>query len=121
MLKLSSILLVMLMLLPNVLLAGSGEGSISGVGILFNGIILLVVVICFMVALKVFAILRGGEMAPGWQFIAVSFIILCLGQVLELVSILELFSLNSAFIIAIRLAGVVLLMLGLARIKRVLS
>jgi len=121
MLKLRMILVVMLMLLPNLLLAGTGEGSVSGVGIMFNGVILLVILVCFMVALKVFSILRGGELASGWQFIAVSFMILCLGQVLELVSTLELFSLNPAFIIAIRLAGVVLLMLGLARIKRVLS
>ena len=116
----SMILLVFLML-PGMLMAGTGEGSVSGVGLLFNGVILLVVLVCFLVALKVFAILRGGELASGWQFIAISFMVLCLGQVLELISTLELFSLNTAFVVAVRLAGVVLLMLGLTRIKRVLS
>lgn len=119
--KFRMILAVLLLLLPNLVLAGTGDGAVSGVNIMFNGVILLVMLVCLMVALKVFSILRGGELATGWQFLAVSFMILCLGQVLELVSTLELFSLNSAFVIAIKLAGVVMLMLGLARIKRVLS
>lgn len=118
--KFCTILLVIFML-PGMLMAGTGDGSVSGVSLLFNGVILLVVLICFLVALKVFSILRGGELASGWQFIAISFMVLCLGQVLDLISTLELFSLNMAFVVAVRLAGVVLLMLGLARIKRVLS
>lgn len=112
---------ILLVIMPGVLFAETGSGSISGAGILINTLIFLVILACFFVAIKVFSFLRGGEMASGWQFLAISFIVLCLGQLLALASSLELFSLDMAIVVAIRLIGIFMLFLGITRIKKVLS
>jgi len=75
--------------MPGILLGGDGSTAVSGIGVLFGAGIFLVVLICFVIALKIFSMLRGGEMASGWQVLAISFIILCLGQLVELASSLE--------------------------------
>jgi hypothetical protein len=107
--------------MPGLLIADSGTGSISGAGVLINSLIFLIILACFFVAVKVFSFLRGGEMASGWQFLAISFIVLCLGQLLALASSLELFNLDMAIVVAIRLIGVFMLFLGITRIKKALS
>ena len=112
---------ILLIIMPGLLMADSGAGSISGAGVLINTLIFLVILACFFVALRVFSFLRGGEMASGWQFLAISFIILCLGQLLALTSSLELFNLDMAIVVAIRLIGVFMLFLGITRIKKVLG
>ena len=119
--RILTITLITLILLPSLLLADSEPGSISGIGILFSGLILVVVFVCFFLAMKVFSLLRGGELASGWQMLAISFIVLCLGQLVELASTLELFNLDQAIVVTLRLAGVFLLLLGIVRIKKVLS
>lgn len=119
--RILAITLISLILLPSLLLADSESGSISGIGILFSGLILVVVFVCFFLALKVFSLLRGGELASGWQMLAISFIVLCLGQLMELASSLELFNLDQVVVVTLRLAGVFLLLFGIVRIKKVLS
>jgi len=113
--------LILAAVLPGLLRADTGSVSASGFGVLFEAGILLVVLICFVVAMKIFSYLRGGELASGWQVLAISFIVLCLGQMMELASMLELFGLDRAVVLGIRLIGVSLLMIGVARIKKVLS
>ena len=113
--------LIALILMPCTLMAQSAEGGSAGVGLLFNGLILLVVLVCFFMAMKVFSLLRGGELASGWQMLAIAFIVLCLGQLIELASTLEIVGLNHAVVVTVRLAGVFLLLLGIIRIKKVLS
>jgi hypothetical protein len=112
---------ILLIIMPGLLIADSGTGSISGAGVLINSLIFLIILACFFVAVKVFSFLRGGEMASGWQFLAISFIVLCLGQLLALASSLELFNLDMAIVVAIRLIGVFMLFLGITRIKKALS
>ncbi len=119
--RILAITLISLILLPSLLLADSESGGISGIGILFSGLILVVVFVCFFLALKVFSLLRGGELASGWQMLAISFIVLCLGQLMELASSLELFNLDQVVVVTLRLAGVFLLLFGIVRIKKVLS
>ena len=93
---------ILLVIMTGPLVADSGTGSISGAGVLINAVILLVILACFFVAMKVFSYLRGGEMAAGWQFLAISFIVLCLGQLLALASSVELFNLDMAIVVAKR-------------------
>jgi hypothetical protein len=112
--------LIALLFLPSALLADAASGS-SDVGVLFNGLILLVVLVCFFVALKIFSLLRGGELASGWQMLAIAFVILCLGQLVDLMVTLEIAGLNQAMVATARLAGAFLLLLGVVRIKKVLS
>jgi hypothetical protein len=113
--------LIALIIMPCTLSAQSAESGSAGVGLLFNGLIMLVVLVCFFMAMKVFSLLRGGELASGWQMLAIAFIVLCLGQLIELASTLEIVSLNQAVVVTVRLAGVFLLLLGIVRIKKVLS
>ncbi|MBD3218486.1 MAG: hypothetical protein GF310_09445 [candidate division Zixibacteria bacterium] len=113
--------LIALIIMPCTLAAQSAESGSAGVGLLFNGLILLVVLVCFFMAMKVFSLLRGGELASGWQMLAIAFIVLCLGQLIELASTLEIVGLNQAVVVTVRLAGVFLLLLGIVRIKKVLS
>jgi hypothetical protein len=120
----SKILLSIVMIslfMPSILLGGDGSMAVSGLGVLFGTGIFLIILVCFFIAMKIFSMLRGGEMASGWQVLAISFIILCLGQLVELASSLELFSLDLAFVVAIRLIGVFMLLVGIMRIKKVLS
>ncbi|NIP42328.1 MAG: hypothetical protein GWO28_06420 [candidate division Zixibacteria bacterium] len=112
--------LIALLFLPSALLADAASGS-SDVGVLFNGLILLVVLVCFFVALKIFSLLRGGELASGWQMLAIAFVLLCLGQLVDLMVTLEIAGLNQAMVATARLAGAFLLLLGVVRIKKVLS
>jgi hypothetical protein len=112
--------LIALLFLPSALLADAASGS-SDVGVLFNGLILLVVLVCFFVALKIFSLLRGGELASGWQMLAIAFVLLCLGQLIDLMVTLEIAGLNQAMVATARLAGAFLLLLGVVRIKKVLS
>jgi len=112
--------LAALLFLPSALMADAASGG-SDVGVLFNGLILLVVLVCFFVAMKIFSLLRGGELASGWQMLAIAFIILCLGQLIDLMATLEIGGLNQAIVATVRLAGVFLLLLGVVRIKKVLS
>jgi hypothetical protein len=119
--RILTISLITLILLPSMLLADSYSGSTSGIGFLFSVLILMVVFVCFFLATKIFSLLRGGELASGWQMLAISFIVLCLGQLVDLASTLELFNLDQAIVVTFRLAGVFLLLLGIVRIKKVLS
>ncbi len=119
--KLISFALLFLLAWPALLMADTSGNDVSGMGVIFNGVILLLVIVCFVFALRIFSLLRGGEMASGWQFLAISFIVICLGQLVELFSTLELFAINHAVVMAIRLAGIFLLVLGIAKIKKVLS
>ena len=112
--------LIALLFLPSALLADAASGS-SDVGVLFNGLILLVVLVCFFVSLKIFSLLRGGELASGWQMLAIAFVLLCLGQLIDLMVTLEIAGLNQAMVATARLAGAFLLLLGVVRIKKVLS
>jgi hypothetical protein len=119
--RLLTISLAALILLPSSLMAQSASDGSSSVGFFFNMLIMLVVLVCFLMAMKIFSLLRGGELASGWQMLAIAFITLCLGQLIELASTIEIVSLSNAIVATIRLAGVFLLLLGIVRIKKVLS
>ena len=119
--RILTIALSSLILLPSLLLADSESGGVSGIGVLFGGLILLVVFVCFFLAMKIFSLLRGGELASGWQMLSISFIVLCLAQIVDLAYSMELFNISQAVVATLRLAGVFLLLLGIVRIKKVLS
>jgi len=119
--RIISVMLFFISIYPSYLAADNGGGTSSGMGALFGSIIFLVILICFFIATKIFSYLRGGEMATGWQFLSISFIILCLSQLIAVASSLELFSLSSAIVEGFRLLGVFVLLVGVSRIKKVLS
>ena len=115
------IVAIVLLLAPAELAAQDGMNSTTGMNILFGAAIFLVILACFFVASRIFSFLRGGELASGWQMLAIAFIVLCISQLLDISASLELFSLNNTAVQAFRLVGVAVLMLGFIKIKNALS
>lgn len=107
--------------LPTTLSADNGIESTSGMNVLFGAAIFLLILICFFVAYRIFSFLRGGELAGGWQMLAIAFIVLCLSQLIDIALSLELFTLDGVTVQVIRLLGVIVLMFGFVKIKNALS
>ena len=84
-------------------------------------LMILLAGICFFVALKIFSSLRGGEMATAWQILAVSFIILLIAEAVSLLNILEVANVGQYVAMVIRLLGLATIMIGVSRIRKVLS
>ncbi|MFH1893036.1 MAG: hypothetical protein ABIK83_10205 [Candidatus Zixiibacteriota bacterium] len=108
-------------LTPAVTFAGvqpGGSGITEG---LLVALMLLLAAICFFVALKIFSSLRGGEMAAAWQILAVSFMILLIAEAVSLLNILEVVSIGQYAAMVIRLLGLATIMIGVSKIRKVLS
>jgi hypothetical protein len=106
---------------PSVAFAGDqlGSGSVSEAFIIT--LMLLLAGICFVIALKIFSSLRGGEMASAWQIISVSFIIMLIAEVVSLLNILAVANIGQFVAMLIRLLGLAAVMVGISRIRKVLS
>ncbi|MBU1317638.1 MAG: hypothetical protein KKG33_07585 [candidate division Zixibacteria bacterium] len=108
-------------LTPAVTYAGvqpGGSGITEG---LLVALMLLLAAICFFVALKIFSSLRGGEMAAAWQILAVSFIILLIAEAVSLLNILDVANVGQYTAMVIRLLGLATIMIGVSKIRKVLS
>lgn len=101
--------------------AGSVGGSASAAGVLVAMMILLFAVICFFLALKVFSLLKGGELASAWQMLAVSFMILLIAEAVKLIDMLNVANLGDTAAMLIRLIGIAAVMIGISKIKKALS
>jgi hypothetical protein len=71
--------------------------------------------------LKIFGLLKGGELSPGWQVLAISFLIFSFGQLLSLAIKLEIVSVQKNAISILQLLALVLIAVGVAKIKRSLT
>lgn len=108
-------------LFPSAALADTNGVTASVAGVLIVVMILLVAVICFFLALKVFSLLKGGELASAWQLLAISFMILLIAEAVKLVDLLNVADLGDTAAMLIRLVGIAAVMLGISKIKKVLS
>jgi hypothetical protein len=90
-------------------------------GSLVVGMIILVVVICIFLALKIFSLLKGGELASAWQLLTIAFVVLLIAEGVQLIDMLNIASLGDTAAMLIRLVGIGAVMIGMLRIKRVLS
>ncbi len=100
------------------------DGSASGAqfaNMVVVGLIILIVLICFLGALSVFSMLKGGELASGWQTLAISFMVLLIAEGLNLLNLLKIVELGSTVILVARLIAIGMVMMGITKIKKVLS
>ena len=108
-------------LIPGVASADTGERVTSVAGLLVVAVVLLFAAICFFMALRVFSLLKGGELASAWQILAVSFMVLFLAEGMKLIDMLNVAHLGDTLVTAIRLVGIAAVMIGVSKIKSVLS
>jgi hypothetical protein len=96
-------------------------GEVSAFGVAIDIVLLVVGLICFAVCLKIFALLRGGELSPGWQVLAVSFLIFSLGQLLSLAIKLDIVTMQRNAIGILQLLALILVAVGVTKIKKSLT
>lgn len=108
-------------ILPSTALAGGSNGSPSITSLLVDALIAVVILVCFMGALSIFSLLKGGELASGWQTLAISFMILLIGEALSILDMMKIASIGDTVVLLVRLVGIGAIMLGISKIKRVLS
>ena len=106
---------------PGQAFADTGGASSPTAGILLGGMMLMLIVVCLVVALKVFSYLRGGELASAWQILSISFVVLIIAEAVRLVDMLGIASVGDNAVMLVRLVGLSAVMIGVARIKKVLS
>lgn len=108
-------------LFPAVAFAGDQLGGRNVSEVFLVALMLLIAGICFFIALKIFSSLRGGEMASAWQIIAISFIIMLIAEAVSLMNILAVANIGQFVAMLIRLLGLATVMMGMSRIRKVLS
>ena len=64
---------------------------------------------------------KGGELSPGWQVLAVSFLIFSLGQLLSLAIKLEIVTVQKNAISILQLLALILVAVGVTKIKKSLT
>jgi hypothetical protein len=98
------------------------EGSRASASTIGLDVMLLVAgLLCLSACLKVFSLLKGGELSVGWQLLSVSFLVFSLGQILSLFVELDFFQLHRNAINVLQVAALFLVFFGVARIKKSLT
>ena len=93
--RLSKFVTISLLLLQAApLLADTPEHQGSAAGVAIDLLLLVAGLLCFVICTKIFTLLKGGELSPGWQMLSVSFLIFSLSQVLSLTIQLDIIALH---------------------------
>jgi hypothetical protein len=123
-----SILLALLLLLSGTNLAQSSARNETGtlvqssfLDVILNFVILLAVCGCFFYAKRIESFLKGGELSFGWFLILISFFLLFFLQLVKLGNSMNILIFDSALYSFFKLIWLVLLGLGIYRLKKVLS
>lgn len=120
-----AILVMLLLLLQAVPLMAEAletqerHGSASGAAI--DILLLIAGLLCFVMCTRVFSLLRGGELSPGWQMLSVSFLIFSLSQLLSLSIELDIVALHKNAVSILHALALFLIVFGVAKIKKSLT
>jgi hypothetical protein len=98
---------------------GAGDTSASSVGL--HLVLLVGAMLCFFVCLRIYSLLKGGELSTGWQMFSISFLIMTLAEALNLSTALEFFVIQPEFVNVARVLALFFLLFGATRIKKSLS
>jgi len=121
--RLAMILAILLCLLPiNGAWAQSNPANdTSAMGVAIDILLLVAGLLCFSMCMKIFTLLKGGELSPGWQLLSVSFLIFAIGQALSISRELDFIALPKSAVSALHVLALFMIVLGVARIKKSLT
>ncbi len=108
-------------IMPAAAAAATGQDEAFTTDVVIHLLLLIAGVFCFTVCLKIFSLLKGGELSIGWQMLSTSFLVLALGEVLKLSVALELIALHQNVAGIVQVLALFLLFFGVSRIKKGLS
>jgi hypothetical protein len=107
--------------LPATVLAGTGEAETSAIGLTTHLALLVGGVLCLAFSLRIYLLLKGGELATGWQMFAASFLTFSLAELLSVSAAVEIMALQINTIRVLQVLALFLILLGVVKIKRSLS
>ncbi|MBK7091657.1 MAG: hypothetical protein IPH59_08045 [bacterium] len=121
--RLAMILAIVLCLLPiNGAWAQSNPANdTSAMSVAIDVLLLVAGLLCFSMCMKIFTLLKGGELSPGWQLLSVSFLIFAIGQALGISRELDFIALPKSAVSALHVLALFMIVLGVARIKKSLT
>jgi hypothetical protein len=93
----------------------------SAMGVAIDILLLVAGLLCFSMCMKIFTLLKGGELSPGWQLLSVSFLIFAIGQALSISRELDFIALPKSAVSALHVLALFMIVLGVARIKKSLT
>jgi len=100
--------------------ASNGSGMGAG-GAILELIGLVLASGCFLLSWKVLACVRGGRMAAAWQWLTSATFLFAAGQALAFVAYLALISVAGEVVLFLRILALVLLFLGMIRMRKALA
>jgi hypothetical protein len=107
------------------LVSGRAEAAdfavIGQIPVILNMVILAGAIACLAVTIKLFALVKGGSLAKGWQLWVASFFALAFGQIFILAEKLDVFAVGFDLSGILYLATVVLWFMGLLQTRKVLG
>ncbi len=121
--RLAMILAIILCLLPvnGAWAQSSPANDTSAMGVAIDILLLVAGLLCFSMCMKIFTLLKGGELSPGWQLLSVSFLIFAIGQALSISRELDFIALPKSAVSALHVLALFMIVLGVARIKKSLT
>jgi hypothetical protein len=107
--------------LPGTLLAANGQADASVLSLATHLALFVVGALSCSVTLKIYFLLKGGELAAGWQMLTASFLLFSVGEVLNVAAALEIIGLQANAIRVLQVLALFLILLGVIKIKKSLS
>lgn len=101
--------------------AQTAPGESSAAAVAVDILLLIAGLLCFSLCMKIFSLLKGGELSPGWQLLSVSFLIFSIGQALSISLELDFLSLPKGAVSALQVLALFMIVMGVARIKKSLT
>ena len=88
---------------------------------LLNAFILLIAIACVVGSMKIFELVRGGQMSKSWQILILGFIIFAASQIASLCVAFEIISLPAYVVPSLVVVALGLFLYGIFETKRILS
>lgn len=115
------ILIIIAVLLPSSLAAANGGAGSSAAGMTTDLALLIGGVLCFAYAMRIYLLLKGGELSTGWQMVTISFLLFVIAELLSVSATFEIIALQVNAIRVLQVLSLFLILFGVIKIKKSLS
>ena len=88
---------------------------------LLNAFVLLIAIGCAIGSIKIFDLVRGGQMSKSWQILIIGFIVFAASQIVNLCVTFEIVALPAYVVPALMVVALGLFLYGIFETKRILS